>query len=114
MNEDDFGKDIGASADYIYETYNNPLVTHELAIELVPVIKNQLNFCQNLQSIIDFSSFLTKQQVERVFMEDLSYFSAKEQLTLEEKIDKIIENDDNQQLFKINSDAYLFFNPTKE
>ncbi len=47
-------------------------------------------------------------------MEDLSYFSAKEQLTLEEKIDKIIESDEDQQLFKINSDTYLFFNPTKE
>lgn len=114
MNRKDFGNDLKESADYLYKKYNNPLVTPEVAKDLVPVIENQLKFCYNLESIINYSSFLTKEQVERVFMEDLSYFSIKEHLTLEEKIDKFIKNDEDQQLYKINSDVYLFFNPTKE
>ena len=114
MNKDDFGRDLEESAEYIFNRYGNDLITHEIAITLVPVIKEQLNYCNNLDSIIDYSSFLNKKQMGAVFMEDLSYFSSKENISLEEKIDSIIDLQDDKCLYKLNDDTYLFFNNTKE
>lgn len=114
MKSENFGKNKEETAEYIFKRYNNPLVTMDIAYDLIDVIKTQLNFCNNVDSIIDYSSFLNMKQLEQVYMEDLSYFSFKDHLTTSEKLDKIIEDDDETQLYKINDDIYLFFNPTKE
>jgi len=113
MNKKNFGKDFKKSSQYIFDKYNNPLITPEIAESLVPIIKNQLNYCNNLDSIIDYSSFLNEKQIESVFMEDLSYIS-NQNLSLEEKIDLIIQYNDDACLYKLKKDCYIFFNNTKE
>ncbi len=114
MDRNDFGVDLEKSAEYVFKKYDNPLITEEIAIELVPVIKKQLEYCNTLDSIIDYSTFLNARQVETFFMEDLSYISAKEQMNLEEKIDLIISQQEDHCLYKLASDSYIFFNNTKE
>ncbi|WP_297983285.1 hypothetical protein [uncultured Methanobrevibacter sp.] len=114
MDKKEFGMDLEKSAEYIFNRYNNPLITEEIAIELVPIIKEQLNYCNNLDSIIDYSSFLTPNQIESVFMEDLSYISAKENLSLEEKIDLVMDSQEDKCLYKLDNLNYIFFNNTKE
>ncbi|MBQ3472498.1 MAG: hypothetical protein IJH35_00275 [Methanobrevibacter sp.] len=129
MDFNQFGDNLEDSANFLIEKLMqlhpwDDEWKYNIAVKLVPIYKevidefkeylvfNELEFTEeNFDNIIKFSSILTKDQLQLLFMGDLSdiplIYDGK-YLSDDERIDLLIEY--KNRLKKVDSNIYLFFN----